>query len=228
MTTLKQYRGRLSNRQIAEGMTAAAENSRRLVSDAVLLLEAKRWPTIAALAILSIEEAGKSGILRSMSVARSDKELISLWKDFRSHRVKNAHGALLEFVAQGARKLFDFAGMFSGLAEHPAVLDAVKQIGLYVDSYAESGHWSCPDNVIDEALARSLVQTATLLSARGGTTEREIELWIKHMGPAWMTSDMKYALILWQQAMYEEGLAANTGSAMADFVFGKDRRESEN
>ena len=64
MMAPKQYRGRLTNRQIAEGMTAAAANARRLLSDAVLLLEAERWPTAAALAILAIEEAGKQAILR--------------------------------------------------------------------------------------------------------------------------------------------------------------------
>ena len=84
-------------------MTAAAANARRLLSDANLLLEGKRWPTAAALAILAIEEAGKQSILRSMSIARTDKEVADLWKDFRSHRVKNAHSALHEYAAAGAR-----------------------------------------------------------------------------------------------------------------------------
>lgn len=226
MTILKQYRGRLTNRQIAEGMTAAANNARRLVSDAVLLLEAKRWPTAAAVAILAIEEAGKVGILRSLAVARSDKDVADIWKDFRSHRVKNAHGALLEYAARGARKFFDFSGMYSKDAEHPAILDGTKQIGIYVDAYGENSNWSCPQKVVDEGLARSLVQTATVLSNISDTTEREIELWVEHMGPAWMTPDMKYALILWQQAMYDEGLAKRPGAEMADFVFGVERGQS--
>jgi AbiV family abortive infection protein len=226
MTALKQYRGRMTNRQIAEGMTAAASNARRLVSDAVLLLEAKRWPTAASLAILAIEETGKGGILRSLSVARSDKEVVGLWKDFRSHRIKNAHGALLEFAARGARKLFDFSGMYSKDAEHPAILDAVKQIGFYVDANGENGDWSSPQNVVEEGLARSLVQTAIALSNTADTTERAIELWVEHMGPAWMTPDMKHALILWQQAMFEESLAIRSGADMADFVFGVERGRS--
>jgi AbiV family abortive infection protein len=225
MTAPKQYRGRLTNRQIAQGMTAAAANARRLLSDAILLLEAKRWPTAAALAILAIEEAGKQGILRSMSVAQTDKEVTDLWKDFRSHRVKNAHSALLEYASAGARELFDFAGMFSKDAEHPAIIDAVKQIGVYVDAYGDPGHWSCPPDAVEEELARSLVQTATVLSQRGDTTEREIDLWVEHLGPAWLTPNMKYGLILWQQAMYEEGLAMKPGEEMADFIFGAERRQ---
>jgi AbiV family abortive infection protein len=228
MTVLKQYRGRLTNRQIAEGMTAATANARRLVSDAMLLLEAKRWPTAAALAVLAIEEAGKDGILRAMSVATTDKEIADLWKDFRSHRVKNAHGALLEYAARGGRKLFDFAGMYSKDAEHPAILDGVKQIGFYVDAFGNTGHWSLPQDIVGEGLARALVETATVLSNAGDTTEREIELWVEHMGPAWMTPDMVHALILWHQAMYDEGLTAMSGSKMADFVFGVECRMPQN
>lgn len=111
-----------------------------------------------------------------MSVVATDKEIADLWKDFRSHRVKNAHDALLEYAAGGAHKLFDFAGIYSKDAEHPAILDGVKQIGFYVDACGDAGHWSCPENVVGEELARSLVTTATILSGPSNTTEREIEL----------------------------------------------------
>jgi AbiV family abortive infection protein len=226
MTVLKPYRGRLTNSQIAEGMTAAMANARRLASDAILLFEAKRWPTAAALAILSIEEAGKPPLLRSMALARTDKEIADLWKDFRSHRVKNAHGALLDYAARGARKMFDFAEMYSKDAEHPAILDGAKQIGFYVDSYGDKAHWSSPEEVVGEELARSLIKAAAVLSKTANTTEREIELWIEHVGPAWRTPDMKYALILWQQAMHDEGLTTRPGAEMADFIFGVERGEA--
>ena len=38
---------------------------------------------------------------------------------------------------------------------------------------------------------------------------------------------MKYGLIRWQQAMYEEGLATTPGEEMADFVFGVERRQPD-
>jgi hypothetical protein len=116
--------------------------------------------------------------------------------------------------------------MYSKDAEHPVILDGLKQLSFYVDSCGDNGHWSCPSEVVGEELARSLVERARVLSQRGDTTEREIELWVEHLGPAWLTSDMKYALILWQQAMYEEGLAAKPGDEMADFIFGAERRAS--
>jgi AbiV family abortive infection protein len=40
-------------------MNAAARNAARLVSDAEILLGAKRYPSAAALAVLAIEESGK-------------------------------------------------------------------------------------------------------------------------------------------------------------------------
>ena len=83
MSSPMQFRGRLTNAEIAQGMTAALSNARRLLADAVILLDAKRFPTAASLAVLSIEESGKSSILRAMSVARTDKDVSNLWKDAR-------------------------------------------------------------------------------------------------------------------------------------------------
>ena len=224
MTAKKAYRGRLTNRQIAEGMTATAKNAQRLLADATLLVEAGRWPSAASIAILSIEESGKGPILRSMAVARSDEEIAKLWKDYRAHRVKNAHGALLDYLAMGARRLSDFTGMFQADAEHTVRLDDMKQSGLYVDLFEGPLAWAEPDRVIDQPLALQLVRIAAVLARQGITTEREIELWVEHMADAWLTPDMPYALILWQQAMYEEGLVVRSGSEMADFIFDRDRR----
>jgi len=44
------YRGRLSPRQVAEWMNAASRNAVRLLKDAEILFEAKRYPSAAALA----------------------------------------------------------------------------------------------------------------------------------------------------------------------------------
>jgi ABC-type branched-subunit amino acid transport system substrate-binding protein len=54
------YRGALSAAQIAAGMNAALRNARRLVKDARVLVETGAFPSAASLAILAIEEAGKS------------------------------------------------------------------------------------------------------------------------------------------------------------------------
>ncbi len=62
---LDAYRGKLTPKQIAHGMNVAATNAQRLASDAEALLDAKRFPTAASLAILSIEEAGRILILQT-------------------------------------------------------------------------------------------------------------------------------------------------------------------
>lgn len=78
---LDAYQGRLSAAQIAAGMNAAENNARRLAEDAATLLGLGRFPTATALAILSIEEAGKVSILRELALARSEEELAAAWRD---------------------------------------------------------------------------------------------------------------------------------------------------
>ena len=70
-----QYKGKLSAHKIAEGINAALQNANRLADDAELLLEHKKYPSAACLAILSIEESGKVSILRELSIARDGKDL---------------------------------------------------------------------------------------------------------------------------------------------------------
>ena len=59
---IERYEGKLSAAQIAAGMNAARRNATRLLGDAKLLMEAKRFPAACSLAILSIEESA-SGVI---------------------------------------------------------------------------------------------------------------------------------------------------------------------
>src|ERR1043165_9306013 len=86
---LDAYKGRLSLEQIVAGINAAIHNARRLAEDARLLLESKRYPSAAALAILSIEESGKTSILRSLAFANNQEALIACWRNYRTHTKKN-------------------------------------------------------------------------------------------------------------------------------------------
>jgi AbiV family abortive infection protein len=65
----KGYSGPLDALKVAEGINAANRNAQRLATDARILLDVKRYPTAAALAALSIEEGGKSSILRGLALA---------------------------------------------------------------------------------------------------------------------------------------------------------------
>ena len=216
---LDAYRGALTPAQIAEGMNAASDNARRLAADAALLLEAGRYPTAASVAILSIEEAGKISILRMLSLAKTDDEASKVWKDYRSHTRKNVAWLLPQLVAVGARKLDDLRPLFATDAEHPYVLDQLKQIGFYTDCLGRA-HWSKPQTVVDEPLARTLVQLANLFAKDRQFTEKEIELWIKHLGPVWGRDPawMKQALVNWYADMQQQGLTAEGPNEMERFI----------
>ena len=139
---LAQYGGELDAEQIAEGINAAQRNARRLADDAKLLLNEGRYPTAASLAALSIEESGKRSVLRGLAFAPSE-EILKAWKDYRSHRSKNAAWILPSLVADGARDLDSLRLATDSSAEHTAVLDQVKQLGLYTDCLGDA-HWSEP------------------------------------------------------------------------------------
>lgn len=216
---LDAYRGKLNATQVAAGMNAASENAKRLAEDALLLLEAGRIPTAASVAILSIEEAGKVSILRALALTTTDEQTLDEWRNYRSHTKKNVTWILPQLAANGARKLDDLMPIFHVDSEHPYILDQLKQLGFYTDCLGKA-HWSRPGEVIDESLAKMLVQTAQILAKGSRVTEREIELWIKHVGPVWKKDPawMKQALVNWYADMQQHGLAADGNNKMEQFI----------
>ena len=216
---LDQYRGRLAPAEVAAGINAARRNAGRLARDARLLLAQRRFPSACALAVLAIEEAGKASVLREVVLARNDDELKDAWREYRSHTSKNRMWPIVEFVLKGARKLEDFAPLFDEDADHPMLLDQVKQISFYTDCLGKA-HWSVPEEVIDEALASALVVTSDLLGKAEEVSEREIELWIKHLSPVWRhTSEaMEKGLADWYSAMQAEGLKPPGDNSMQKFI----------
>ena len=219
--TLEAFRGSLAPVQVAEGIRAASANAARLAHDAELLLKAGSFPTAMSIAILAIEEAGKVSILRSLALARSQTEASASWKEYRSHTRKNVAWLLPQLAAQGARKLEDLRPLFEEDADHPYLLDQLKQLGFYTDCLGKA-KWSSPTNAISQELAASLVETAHLLAASSSRecTTREVELWVEHVGPVWRQDLgwMKQAVINWYAAMQEAGLKPKGENSMEQFV----------
>ncbi|HUE91603.1 AbiV family abortive infection protein [Pseudomonas sp.] len=216
---LDSYKGELSASEIAAGMNAANTNAMRLANDAQKLLETGSFPTAASLAALSIEESGKVSILRQLSTASTAEETKASWKNYRSHTSKNAQWLLPELAIKGARKLEDLRPLFEEGAEHPFILDQLKQLGFYTDCLGNK-NWSIPSVVVNEDLSKSLVQTAKLLAGKSEVTTKEIELWIEHVGKA-SRSDfdaMKEALITWYAAMQDAGLKEGETNSMKNFI----------
>ncbi|MGC3974145.1 MAG: AbiV family abortive infection protein [Nitrospira sp.] len=194
------YCERLTPATAAAGIEAAMRNARSLLLDANLLFENHRWARAGALAILSIEESGKPAILRGILLARSEKDVRYEWKRYRNHCSKNLMWIFRDLVNRGAKSLEDLRPIFDKQSDHGAALEATKQTCWYSYAYGNC-HWSLPEEVIDKKLAGTLVEIAEVLAAgeegRAMTSEAELELWIKHMGPVWRgdMAEMKSALL---------------------------------
>lgn len=221
---LDQYSGPLSPAQIAAGMNAARQNASRLLRDAKLLADSGRYPSATAMAILAIEEAGKDAILRELSYAKDPKAIKEAWRRYRSHTSKNAYWVAPDLVRKGARTLEDFGQAFDETAEHPYVLDQLKQVAIYTDCLGKA-HWSDPEQVVSKDLAQAILRTAEIFAKRKPASTEEIELWIEYMGPmlrrptsaAWI----KKAFQNWYHAAVEQGFLDPNDETMKSFVFGK-------
>lgn len=217
---LEQYCGLLSAEEIARGMNAARDNARRLLEDARLLLDKGSYATAFALAALSIEESGKLSILRGLALARDEGEAKKYWREYRSHTRKNLLWPLIDTAASGARRARDFAPLLDPDAEHPHLLDKLKQISFYTDCFRK-GHWSVPGDVINKELAEGLLLTAGVLTGTWNVTSEEIELWIQFLQPVWMKSRalMEDALFQWDKEMRRRGLGGLNDSVTMEAFF---------
>ena len=217
---LEGYAGPLSPEMIAAGMNAALRNATRLAGDAQFLLERKSYATAASLAALSIEESGKITVLRGLAVAKSPQEIKAEWRRYRDHRSKNGMWILTSLYTNGARTLKDFAKVVERDGEHTALLNTLKQLGFYTDCY-DKALWAEPENLFNEDLAKTLVEVATILAKPKSFSIREVELWIQHLSPVWRTPDMANGILLWAEAMVQEGLGETTASEYAKFITGE-------
>lgn len=217
---LKAYKGPLTNEQVVQGINAANQNARRLLEDASLLFEHKRFSTAASLAALSIEEAGKAPILRRLVLAQSNRELRKCWREYRSHTQKNLNWIIPSIASHGLWHLDDLKPAFDPSSEHPHLLNQLKQAGLYTDCYGNCT-WSVPSEEIDEQLAHTLIKTARALVRFREVTLKEIEIWTKHMSPVWKKSaeDIERGLIDWYREMYSEKLVTGNEDDMERFIY---------
>jgi AbiV family abortive infection protein len=218
-SNLQSYRGELTPAEIADGIAAAQANANRLIEDAKILADAGRFPSAAVLAILAIEERGKVIILQRMAIAPSD-QIKETWRDYRSHRAKNAGWALPMLLADGARTIKDFAPLVDKKADHAALLDALKQVALYTDCLADK-HWSKPEEVIEPDLACVLIEIAERMMGERTVTAREVELWREIVAPHYATREMAEAVIRCEEELKKEGLKDTAIEGLRAFMEGR-------
>jgi AbiV family abortive infection protein len=180
----KQYIGELTPFSAAEGIKRAYENANSLLKDAELLFENGRYERSLSLSVLAIEECGKSAIIRALLLKNDSKELKKEWQNYRKHTAKNLAWILPDLVENGARKLEDLRKIFDPKSEHGYTLDNLKQLSFYTDKFTAE-KWSSPAQVVDKELAygilviaRNMVKIDMVM-----TSEKELELWIKHLKP---------------------------------------------
>jgi len=159
-----QYAGKLTAQQADEGISAASRNTTRLAADARLLFDNGRYPSARALAILAIEEYGKIPILHGISAAL-ESELKSAWKDYRDHKEKNAWWPLVfDWLSGAVSGADEIADVSNPNAEHPQLLEDLKQMSLYSDCF-ENCVWWTPGSNEDALLTHWLVAAAERLAS---------------------------------------------------------------
>jgi len=95
----------------------------------------------------------------------------------------------------------------------------LKQLGFYTDCFGNA-HWSKPDDVVDEKLARMVIEIAEIHRPSDETTVREVELWIEHVGSK-KGEDIGAGFAGLQQfyeAMKREGLSSHSMEDVAKFL----------
>lgn len=218
----RQYCGFLSTSEIASGMNAARENARRLVADAKLLFQHGRYPSAVAVAILSIEESGKISILRELALARNQEEAAQCWRDYRSHLKKNVLWPIMDSFLKGARRAQDFLPLLDPDADHPYMLDKIKQISFYTDCFRK-GLWAVPSKLMKEEFAQGLLRIADSFARSREITVEEVDLWVQYPGPCWKSSAarMQKALFQWDEEMRKRGLIDKANEPTMEAFFTK-------
>jgi AbiV family abortive infection protein len=206
----RQYNQKLTPEKAAKGIEVANKNALSLLSDAILLFDHKRFERSVALAILAIEEAGKSSIIRSILVEDDPKELKKGWQNYRRHHEKNAFWIVPELAAQGASHIEDLRKTVDKDSDHNEVLDNLKQLAFYTDAFSKC-KWSIPSEVITEEIASGILQTAKIMAGKPDSimsSAKELEIWVKHVKPVWKKEMvlMKQALINCYQEAEDLGL----------------------
>lgn len=224
-SSLTSYRGSLTPKQAALGIKLARGNAARLINDADLLAASNRYASACALAILAIEELGKVQAIKVILLASNEAMLKAGWKDYRNHRAKNVQWIIPMLAVQGAKTLNQMRAAADPLGDHTALLDSVKQLSFYTDSYGKEGRWSEPVEAVDQDLACCIIETAKALNRQDETTERELVLWVEHVRPHYNKPTMVAALLRFQEQLLEEGLTKTTPEELSNFITGKRAEE---
>ncbi len=140
-------------------------------------------------------------VLREIATAPNQGDLNKAWKRYRDHQAKNVMWLAGPLRLQGAKSLRDFGKIHDPSSDHPAILDAIKQLGLYTD-FNTKRIWKEPDEIIDEKVSKAVIAIAGYCCPKKEVSTREVELWIRHVGGRYTSQ----SLVAYFTAMKDEGL----------------------
>jgi AbiV family abortive infection protein len=177
------YRGPLTPQTAAIGIKAAKENAKRLLDDAQLLLDERRFPSACALAALSIEEVCKPALIRKLLIAESPEQVRKGWQLFASHHDKAAPWLVPSVIASQPETYEDFVEHFMRTRD-PILLDSLKQLSIYLGCYGAC-HWAAPIEVIEREQTDAVISSARILILSSQLSELDsaagLVLWQTHM-----------------------------------------------
>ena len=156
---------------------------------------------------MSIEESGKEPILRGLARNTNPAVIKSKWQAYRSHRTKNVMWVFPKLADIGVRTFAGFSPFVDRKKIHSPIMDSLKQQGFYTDAAGEDDNWEWlePVDSVPREAAEKMLELAEKLARYGEVTEREIELWVEHVGDDEDESGAKNLRSFWK-AMPAEGL----------------------
>jgi len=108
---------------------------------------------------------------------------------------------------QGVQADSLYSTLFDPASDHPAVLDALKQVAIYTDCLSKR-HWSKPWEVVSRDLAASIVQVAKLFVRDEQYSVEQLDLWVQYIGPARKQGSalaIRNAFFAWEQEVIRRG-----------------------
>lgn len=217
-----QYSGELTPAMAARGVQAVMANAEQLLTEAILLWNNKHFCRAVVLAILAIEEAGKSQVLLHILCSKTDGARRKLWKEFRTHTSKTGIAAVAHIQATTAATL-DAA--LIDWNDVPKMFEDWKQSALYADAFGK-GYWRIPEEQVPLEKAQWVVATAQRVITSKGmnvyANEKYLELWKKHACIAQEKDKVEWALamIKLQEEAFSAGLISQEELDAAKHFFG--------
>jgi AbiV family abortive infection protein len=192
------FTGPLSVTSAIKGAQLLQENAARLTEDAKLLLQAKRYPSAAMMAVMALNELSRIFHPLILASLRTPKQLVAGWKQFRSNR----H----DFAWSIFQRRIDWlvAGAMSD-QEVNDMLSFISALGSGAE-YIAPGLWIDPNELITAELAASIVGTAELFCKKT-VKPRSMEIWMETVGSLPRNATIEVALKKYQAMLESEGLA---------------------